>query len=125
MIDIIDTLSPSKEISSISLKTPIPFGLQGILYLTDTLPNQGAFTVVPGFHNKIEQWLTNLPDGVNPREEAVNLLDPFSVAANAGDFIIWHHALPHSSSPNASTLPRFVQYMSYAPLHAQVQDEWI
>jgi hypothetical protein len=109
----------------VSLKMPIPFGTQGILYLCDTLPNQGAFTVVPGFHNKIEEWLGSLPAGSNAREQNLNLLNPIPIAANAGDFIIWHHALPHSSSPNTSTLPRFVQYMNYAPLNVEVNNEWI
>jgi hypothetical protein len=109
----------------VSLKTPIPFGLQGILYLTDTSSNQGAFTVVPGFHNKIQQWLTNLPDGINARENIANSVDSIPIAANAGDFIIWHHSLPHSSSPNTSVLPRFVQYMNYAPLNVEVYNEWI
>jgi hypothetical protein len=109
----------------VSLKTPIPFGTQGILYLCDTLPNQGAFTVVPGFHNKIEQWLNELPKGENPRTQNLYTLGPIPIAANAGDFIIWHHALPHAASPNKSILPRFVQYINYAPLHVEVNEEWV
>jgi ectoine hydroxylase-related dioxygenase (phytanoyl-CoA dioxygenase family) len=109
----------------VSLKTPIPFGTQGILYLTDTSSTQGAFTVVPRFHNTIEQWLKDLPVGAHPREQNLYPLGPVSIAANAGDFIIWHHALPHAASPNTSTLPRFVQYLNYAPLNATIHDEWI
>ena len=40
-----------------SVKTPIPFGTQGILYLTDTPPEQGAFTLVPGFQRWGADWL--------------------------------------------------------------------
>jgi hypothetical protein len=109
----------------VSLKTPIPFGTQGILYLTDTLSSQGAFTVVPGFHNKMEHWLSNLPSNANPREPDLYSFGAMPIAANAGDFIIWHHALPHAASPNKSSLPRFVQYLNYAPLKVEVQDEWI
>jgi hypothetical protein len=109
----------------VSLKTPIPFGTQGILYLTDTSSNQGAFTVVPCFNNNIEKWLKELPNGAHPREQNLYTLGPISVAANAGDFIIWHHALPHAASPNKSKLPRFVQYLNYAPLQVEVNDEWI
>lgn len=36
----------------VSLHQPVPFGTQGILYLTDTPPEQGALTVVPGFHHR-------------------------------------------------------------------------
>lgn len=109
----------------VSLALPIPFGLQGILYLADTAANQGAFTLVPGFHNRIEDWLTSLPTDANPRKENIYNLGATPIVANAGDFIIWHHALPHGSSPNTSALPRFVQYINYAPPDAAVQDKWI
>ncbi|WP_220472639.1 phytanoyl-CoA dioxygenase family protein [Spirosoma foliorum] len=47
-----------------------------------------------------------------------------SIAANAGDFIIWHQALPHGSSPNRSREPRFVQYINYAPSNIEVNPDW-
>lgn len=108
----------------VSLATPIPFGTQGILYLTDTKPNQGALTLVPGFQNKIEGWLTHLPEGINPREVDFSK-DAMPIAANAGDFVIWHHALPHSSSPNRAGLPRIVQYMNWYAPTGEVQEKWI
>jgi len=109
----------------VSLAQPIPFGLQGILYLADTMENQGAFTLVPGFQRKIESWLGSLSPNANPRTEDVYALVPMPIVANAGDFIIWHQALPHGSSPNTSALPRFVQYINFAPLDAEIRDEWI
>ncbi len=109
----------------VSIKPPIPFGTQGILYLADTAENQGAFTVVPGFQNKVEEWLNSLPAGVDPRRENLYALGPKPIAANAGDFIIWHQALPHGSSPNTSLLPRFVQYINYAPADEKEAEEWI
>lgn len=109
----------------VSLQLPIPFGLQGILYLCDTAANQGAFTLVPGFHNRAEQWLKNLPPGTNPRTQDIHALGAIPVVAGAGDFIIWHHALPHGSSPNTSSIPRFVQYINYAPIDMDVRKEWI
>ena len=109
----------------VSLALPIPFGLQGILYLADTAANQGAFTLVPGFQNRVEDWLGSLAPGTNPRNEDMYALGTKPIVANAGDFIIWHQALPHGSSANTSTLPRFVQYINYAPLDAEVRDEWI
>jgi hypothetical protein len=109
----------------VSLQLPIPFGLQGILYLSDTASHQGAFTLVPGFQNKIESWLKNLPANSNPRNENIHALGTKPIAANAGDFIIWHHALPHGSSPNTSSVPRFVQYINYAPADMEVREEWI
>ncbi|MBL0054790.1 MAG: phytanoyl-CoA dioxygenase family protein [Chitinophagaceae bacterium] len=109
----------------VSLATPIPFGLQGILYLSDTQENQGAFTLIPGFHNRIEQWLQDLPPGTDPRNVDFHAMNPKPIAANAGDLIIWHHALPHGSSPNHSTLPRFVQYINYIPPDAIINQVWI
>lgn len=108
----------------VSLELPIPFGLQGILYLSDTSANQGAFTLVPGFQHSIESWLNNLGPTINPRTEDMYALGAKPIVANAGDFIIWHQALPHGSSPNRAGLPRFVQYINYAPLDAEVNPVW-
>lgn len=99
-------------------KPPVPFGLQGMLYLTDTDENQGAFTCVPGFHRKIDQWLETLPEGANPQEYDLYSLGAKPIAANAGDFILWHHALPHGSSPNTGKTPRIVQYINMYPAPA-------
>ncbi|WP_299278292.1 phytanoyl-CoA dioxygenase family protein [uncultured Psychroserpens sp.] len=109
----------------VSLKRPIPFGLQGLLYLTDTPANQGAFTLVPGFHKKIDQWLEHLPSTVNPRTSNLQELDSKPIAANAGDFIIWNQMLPHGSSPNTGTKPRVVQYINYQPIDREIANEWI
>ena len=96
-------------------QVPFPFGLQGILYLADTAENQGAFSLVPGFHNRIDAWLTSLPEGTSPYSRNLYDFGCIPIAANAGDFIIWHHALPHGSSTNTSAKPRFVQYFTYDP----------
>ena len=109
----------------VSLAQPIPFGTQGILYLTDTAAHQGALTVVPSFHNSIANWLTHLPKDCHPRGFDFAGFEKKAIAANAGDFIIWNHLLPHSSSPNTAQLPRLVQYINwYSPLQ-KVQSEWI
>lgn len=110
----------------VSLKRPIPFGLQGILYLADTAKNQGAFTVIPGFHLFIDDWLNKLGENINPRSrEALDAFESESIAASAGDFIIWNQCLPHGSSPNTSETPRLVQYINYQPLDMEYREEWI
>lgn len=98
------------------LNTPIPFGTQGILYLADTEPDQGAFTLVPGFQHQVDEWLNNLPDGIHAHQIDLHSLGSTPIAAQAGDFIIWQQALPHGSSPNLSAKPRFVQYINYEPM---------
>lgn len=109
----------------VSLSLPVPFGLQGILYLADTAANQGALTVVPGFQHKVDDWIRGLPAAANPRQQDLHALGSFAIAADAGDFIIWHQALPHGSSPNRSQKPRFVQYINYEPLDQLEADKWI
>ena len=109
----------------VSLKLPIPFGLQGLLYLTDCAENEGAFHCVPGFHRKIEQWLGDLNSTDNPRAVAAETLKPVAITGNAGDFIIWHKALPHCATPNHGLLPRMVQYLTYLPDNYKEVSEWI
>jgi len=108
-----------------SLTLPIHFNLQGIVYLTDTAANQGAFVCVPGFHRRIEAWLQSLPANADPRGQALAELAPTPIVGRAGDLIIWHHALPHGSSPNTSSRPRIVQYVSMRPTHWSRPEEWI
>lgn len=109
----------------VSLKTPISFGLQGLLYLTDCGPEDGAFHCVPGFHNKIENWLGGLDISVNPREEALKTLKAKPILGSAGDFIIWHHSLPHCATANHGKSPRMVQYLTYFPDNYTASAEWI
>jgi len=98
----------------VSINQPIPFGVQGILYLADVDANQGAFVCVPGFHRTIEAWLQDLPAGSDPRKEDLSHL-AVPIDGRAGDLVIWHHALPHGSSPNRAALPRIVQYVNMRP----------
>jgi hypothetical protein len=108
----------------VSLELPIPFGVQGILYLTDTAADQGAFTCVPGFHRNIESWLNNLPPGSDPRTQNLYDLGPVPIAGRAGDFIIWHHALPHAGTPNRASRPRVVQYTKWFPSQWEHNPRW-
>ena len=108
-----------------SVKTPIPFGTQGILYLTDTPPEQGAFTLVPGFQRRGEAWLASLPPGADPRRQDLQALGPRPIGGRAGDLIIWHQALPHGASPNRGNRPRLVQYINMFPAVYEEQEEWI
>jgi hypothetical protein len=109
----------------ISLKPPIPLGTAGILYLTDTPPEQGAFTLVPGFHRRVEEWRAGLPPGADPRQQDLHALGSQPIGGRAGDLIIWNQALPHGSRPNRGTRPRMVQYIAMFPTQWEEQDEWI
>jgi hypothetical protein len=109
----------------VSVRTPIPLGTGGILYLTDNPPEQGAFTVVPGFQRWGEDWLKSLPTAANPREQNLYALGTKAIGARAGDLVIWHQALPHGASSNRSTRPRMVQYINMFPTYVEEQKEWI
>ena len=98
---------------------PLGFGVQGVLYLTDTAENQGAFTCVPGFHHRIEEWLDSLPEDSTPQQQDLHALGSEKIAANAGDLIIWRTSLPHGASLNTSDKPRIVQYITMNPANDQ------
>ena len=105
---------------------PDDIGVQGILYLTDTPANQGAFTCLPGFHLKLREWLAGLPEDAEPRELVREEFadDACSVAGKAGDLVIWHSGLPHGSCPNTSSAPRMAQYITMSPAPEAPGDEW-
>lgn len=109
----------------VSLYQPVPFATQGVLYLTDTPPEQGALTLVPGFQHKLAAWLDALPANASPREEDLHALGSVPVGGKAGDLVIWHQALPHGSRPNRGKKPRIVQYINMLPSHLQVHETWL
>lgn len=107
-----------------TLQPPHCFGIQGILYLTDTPAEQGAFSCIPGFHRRLETWLKELPSGEDPRRAIFREPGLTPIAGKAGDLVIWHQALPHGSSPNRGRLPRVVQYITLLPTRWSYTAEW-
>lgn len=108
----------------VSVATPVPFGVQGLLYLSDTSAEQGAFRCVPGFHRRLDAWLAALAPDQDPREQDLESLGAVPVAGSAGDFILWHHALPHGSSRNLAQSPRVVQYIKLFPHDYAIHPVW-
>lgn len=112
----------------ISLANPISFNLFGMIYLNDIKKEQGAFQCIPGFHKDLDKWLSDLDEGIDPREEILKeeyQSKVLKISANAGDLIICNHALPHSSSINRGEYPRFVQYIDMYPANKQINQIWI
>jgi ectoine hydroxylase-related dioxygenase (phytanoyl-CoA dioxygenase family) len=107
-----------------TLAPPHCFGVQGILYLTDTAVDQGAFSCTPGFHRTLERWLKELPAGEDPRKAVLRHPGFTPIAGRAGDLVLWHQALPHGSSPNRATRPRVVQYITLRPTRWAYTAEW-
>jgi hypothetical protein len=109
----------------VSLQQPIPFRLQGLLYLSDCGPKDGAFHCVPGFHRNIANWIKEVPNGKEIRTYALETLQPTAITGAAGDMVIWHQALPHCATPNYGASPRMVQYLTYFGENYQEPTEWI
>ena len=107
----------------ISLAPPVVFQVQGMIYLTDTTADQGAFEAVPGFHKRIEAWLASLDDDVDPRGVDLSA-EARRIGADAGDLIIWHSALPHGASPNTGDQPRLAQYVTQYPASLRPAERW-
>ncbi|MEX0886785.1 MAG: phytanoyl-CoA dioxygenase family protein [Phycisphaeraceae bacterium] len=105
---------------------PLRFGLQGVLALADTTPEQGGFHCLPGWHKpeKQEQWAELVKDEERPSFYADDIpwhLGVTPVEMNAGDMVIWHRALPHGNGLNRTDRPRIAQYINMRP--AREDDE--
>jgi hypothetical protein len=109
----------------VSLTTPIPLGIQGLIYLTDTAAEQGAFALVPGMHRTIGAWLDALPPGEPARTFAAQHLEMTPIAGKAGGLILWHHALPHGPTPNRADRPRLVHYVKMFPADFGYNPVWL
>ena len=94
---------------------PIQFGVQGVLYLTDTAEDQGGFQCVPGFNNTFEEWVKTQPEDRNPHHPDLTGLDVRSIPGKAGDLLIWHRLLAHGNGHNTSDKPRLAQYITMSP----------
>lgn len=108
----------------VNLDTPMPFWLQGLLYLTDVKENGGAFSCVPGFHKKIDNWLKQFEDKSQARSFDLHTLGVKYINANAGDFIIWDDRLPHGASANIDTNVRIVQYINFYLTKKEYKNDW-
>lgn len=102
------------------LRTPVEFATQGLIYLTDTTEQQGAFCCVPGFHLKAEDWIKSQGKSEFELQQQQWADWPVkAIAAKAGDLIIWHHALPHGPSANTADKPRMVHYINCYPIKSE------
>lgn len=101
------------------LRAPVEFATQGLIYLTDTTEQQGAFCCVPGFHLHAEQWILHQnKTEFELQQQQWSDWPVKAIAAKAGDLIIWHHALPHGPSVNTTDRPRMVHYINCYPINS-------
>ena len=96
-------------------KRPIAFGVQGVLYLTDTAENQGGFQCIPGFHKQFYNWVKTQPADRNFHSPDLTSLKVQPIAGKAGDLLIRHRLLAHGNGCNRSQKPRLAQYITMSP----------
>ena len=101
----------------------VPFGVQGVLYLTDTSEDQGGFQCVPGFNNIFEEWVKTQPEDRDPRRPNLDDLEVKSIPGRAGDLLIWHRLLAHGNGHNRSDRPRLAQYITMSPAEGRGEAE--
>jgi ectoine hydroxylase-related dioxygenase (phytanoyl-CoA dioxygenase family) len=101
-------------------KLPQPLRVQGVIYLTDTTPEMGGFTCIPGFIGPVlEEWIARQPADRDPRRPDLATLPPgcevTPIPGKAGDLVIWSTLLAHGNGHNVSDRPRFAQYVTMFP----------
>ncbi len=94
---------------------PLPTGVQGVLYLSDTAADQGGYQCVPGLFRTLESWLETQPKDRNPRVPDLKGFNVEPIPGRAGDLLIWHRLLPHGNGRNVSDRPRLAQYITMYP----------
>jgi len=101
---------------------PVPFSVQGVVYLEDTSALQGALRVVPGFHRRFEAWdaARNRSSSRTASADATAALEAEAVPVEgpAGSLVLWHSLLPHGPGPNIGRAPRVSAYVTMLPVDA-------
>jgi hypothetical protein len=90
--------------------------IQGLVYLTDTTADQGAFCCVPKLYRHLDGYLEMHPDHAESRRPLVDPKDIEAIPGPAGSMVLWHRKMPHSSSVNLTDRPRWVQYVAMDPV---------
>ncbi len=104
------------------------FSLQGLVYLTDTTTDQGAFMCVPGIFRDLPAYLEAHAADDDRRHPRVDDADLVRVAGGKGSLVVFSRLMPHTSDVNHSSQHRFVQYVTMSRAdeseRARVVREW-
>ncbi|MCC6445152.1 MAG: phytanoyl-CoA dioxygenase family protein [Armatimonadetes bacterium] len=101
---------------------PVPFWVQGVLYLSDTDVDQGGFQCIPGIHTEMEEWLKTPPQNRPSARSMIEGRQAVPIPGNAGDLVIWDRLLAHGNGHNVSDRPRLAQYVSMYP--PRLEADW-
>ena len=104
-------------------------GIQGLVYLTDTSVDQGAFCCVPSIYRDLRSWLDAHESDDDRRHPLVDEADIVPVAGGTGSLVVFHRLMPHTNGCNTSARPRFAQYVTMNPAGSDVEradriDQW-
>lgn len=100
----------------IDISKPIAYYIQGLIYLDDVPEDRGPLNVVPGVHLEFDEWIKPFSTFDEAHEAMRKQMKAVPVPGKKGDIIVWRHTLPHAASANFSSVPRFVQYLSFTRL---------
>lgn len=89
--------------------------IQGLVYLTDTSEEQGAFSCVPSIYQNLQAWCEAHGDDEDRRRPQVDEDEIVPVAGGAGSLVVFHRLMPHTNGLNRSARPRFAQYVTMNP----------
>jgi len=90
--------------------------VQGLLYLTDTSADQGAFQCLPKIHLSPDQWTLKQDEEGFLVPEEVNTSGIVTVPGRAGTLIIWDSRIPHRGGLNYTDRPRYAQAIAMHPV---------
>ena len=94
---------------------------QGVVYLTDTAEDQGAFCCVPSIYRHMPAYRAhhaNAPERQRPRFVESDVV---RVPGPKGSLVVFHRLLPHSSEVNRARVPRYTQYVTMGPAAAEAR----
>lgn len=102
----------------------IPFGVQGVVALTDTNEDMGGFQCIPELYQELGAWLSRQPVGKKvSRYPDITGYPITQVPLRAGDMIIWRNLLPHGNGRNRSQTLRLAQYITMFPAQEENASE--
>ncbi len=93
--------------------------IQGQVYLADTTDRGGGFRCIPGFMPPhFDEWIATQPEGEGIDFNKVPEQTDFaveSIAAEAGDMVVWNSYLPHGNGDNHEASCRLTAYCTMFP----------
>jgi hypothetical protein len=100
----------------IDMDQPAAYYIQGLIYLDDVPENRGPLRLVPGFHQRFDEYVQQFETSHQAQHSIRDLPEAIAVPGRKGDVVVWLQTLPHAASANHSELPRFVQYLSFTKM---------